>query len=155
MIVLKGVRRLLSTTALLKPQHAFVSDQVYEKSINQVTLLGRVGTDPTVRGSDDNPLISFSLATNSYYKNNDDVKRRTDWHKIVVFRPYLRDNLASYLRKGHRVLVQGKLTHNQYQDSKGATVTSTSVVADDVVFMSSSSSDTRDKPEDEEIRVNE
>lgn len=40
--------------------------------INQVTLLGRVGTEPTVKGSDENPLISFSLATNTLINKNSD-----------------------------------------------------------------------------------
>lgn len=67
-----------------------------------------------------------------------DIRQKTDWHKVAVFRPYLRDNLANYLRKGHRVLVQGKISYSQYQDSKGAQLQSTTIIADDVIFMSSS-----------------
>ena len=40
-------------------------------AINQVTLLGRVGADPSVRGSEEHPVTLFPLATtNSFYKND-------------------------------------------------------------------------------------
>lgn len=36
--------------------------------INQVTLLGRVGIEPQLRGSDATPVVVFTLATNSNYR---------------------------------------------------------------------------------------
>ena len=39
-----------------------------ERSINQVILVGRVGTDPQIRGSESRPITTFSLATNSVWK---------------------------------------------------------------------------------------
>ena len=32
--------------------------------VNSVTLLGRVGVEPQMRGSDAHPVVTFSLATN-------------------------------------------------------------------------------------------
>lgn len=57
-----------------------------------------------------------------------------------MFRPHLRDSLASYLRKGQRVLVQGKISYNQYQDANGIQRQSTTIIADDVIFMGSAGS---------------
>lgn len=37
-------------------------------AINTVTILGRVGADPQKRGSDDHPVVTFSVATHNNYK---------------------------------------------------------------------------------------
>lgn len=41
-------------------------------AINKVTLLGRVGGDPQKRGSEDHPVVVFSLATHQNFTNNND-----------------------------------------------------------------------------------
>lgn len=37
-------------------------------AINEVTLLGRVGADPQLRGNEVNPVVTFSVATHFNYK---------------------------------------------------------------------------------------
>ncbi|KAK8772755.1 mitochondrial single stranded DNA-binding protein [Amblyomma americanum] len=108
-----------------------------EKSINQVTLLGRVGIEPQLRGSDANPVVVFTLATNSNYRyETGEVQQKTQWHRISVFKPYLRNSVHQYTRKGSRVLVQGRLVYGEVTDAKGATHVTSTVVADDVIFLS-------------------
>lgn len=41
-------------------------------AINKVTLLGRVGADPQKRGSEEHPVVVFSLATHQNYINNNE-----------------------------------------------------------------------------------
>ena len=36
--------------------------------LNNVTLLGRVGSDPQLRGSERHPVVSLSMATNFRYR---------------------------------------------------------------------------------------
>lgn len=36
--------------------------------LNHVTLLGRVGGDPQKRGSEDHPVVLFTLATHTNHK---------------------------------------------------------------------------------------
>ncbi|KAG8230508.1 hypothetical protein J437_LFUL010028 [Ladona fulva] len=106
-----------------------------EKTINQVTLLGRVGADPQKRGSQDHPVVIFSLATHTNYKyESGDLMQRTDWHRVCVFKPSLRDTVYQYLTKGQRVYVTGKLTYGEIKDESGTTRTTTAIVADDVIF---------------------
>ncbi|CAL1293592.1 unnamed protein product [Larinioides sclopetarius] len=45
-----------------------------EKSINHVTLLGRVGIDPQLRGTESKPVVVFTLATNTNYKYETEVE---------------------------------------------------------------------------------
>ncbi|XP_043260233.1 single-stranded DNA-binding protein, mitochondrial isoform X2 [Colletes gigas] len=109
-----------------------------EKTINQITLLGRSGNDPQKRGSVDHPVVMFSLATHSNYKySNGDFMQRTEWHKICIFKPNLRDSVSKYLKKGQRVLVVGKVSYGEFKDEDGETKSSTAVIADDIVFFQS------------------
>ena len=58
-------------------------DGAAEKSINQVTLLGRVGMDPQIRGTENSPVTTFSLATStnsSCMNQNYEWNQKTEWH---------------------------------------------------------------------------
>ena len=76
-----------------------------ERSLNQVVLMGRVGTDPQIRGSESRPITSFSLATNSVWKTQNSGpgdsawQSRVDWHNVVVFKPGLRESVYSNVHK--------------------------------------------------------
>ncbi|XP_037707456.1 single-stranded DNA-binding protein, mitochondrial [Drosophila subpulchrella] len=106
-----------------------------EKTVNTVTILGRVGADPQLRGSQEHPVVTFSVATHTNYKyENGDWAQRTDWHRVVVFKPNLRDTVLEYLKKGQRTMVQGKITYGEITDQQGNQKTSTSIIADDVLF---------------------
>ncbi|KAK0182303.1 hypothetical protein PV327_000455 [Microctonus hyperodae] len=106
-----------------------------EKTMNQVCLLGRVGGDPQKRGSEEHPVVVFSLATHTNYKyDGGDYVQRTDWHRICVFKPYLRDTVYTHLKKGQRILVNGRLSYGEIKDENGNAKSTTAVIADDVIF---------------------
>ena len=54
-----------------------------EKGINSVTLMGRVGGEPQIRGTEDKPITTFSLATNLAWQTQDGWTKRTDWHNVA------------------------------------------------------------------------
>nr|CAG4646770.1 EOG090X0O5J [Macrothrix elegans] len=115
------------------------SNSASEKTINSVTLLGRVGSNPVKRGSSDHPLITFSLATNSNYSHpNGTVSQKTEWHRICVFKPNLRDIALQYTAKGQRVLVQGRILYGELKDSEGNSKTTASIIADEIIFFRNS-----------------
>ena len=69
--------------------------------LNQVTLLGRVGVDPQMKGSDKHPVVTFSLATNTNIRmDGESLRQKTEWHRISVFKPFLRDSVHSFVKKG-------------------------------------------------------
>ena len=84
------------------------TDGPSERSINQVTLLGRVGSDPQIRGTEAKPVTSFSLATNAVWKTQnpgpgDSVwSHRVDWHNVVVFKPGMRESTYNNIHKVNR-----------------------------------------------------
>uniref|UniRef100_A0A1B0DM86 Single-stranded DNA-binding protein n=1 Tax=Phlebotomus papatasi TaxID=29031 RepID=A0A1B0DM86_PHLPP len=110
--------------------------QTFEKTVNNVTLLGRVGIEPQMRGSQEHPVVTFSLATHENYRyESGDWSQKTDWHRIVVFKPQLRESVMSYLRRGQRAMVQGKISYGEITDQEGKQRVSTSIIADDVIFI--------------------
>ncbi|XP_031627452.1 single-stranded DNA-binding protein, mitochondrial [Contarinia nasturtii] len=106
-----------------------------EKTINSVTLLGRVGSSPQLRGNEKSQVVTFSIATHTNYKiESGDWAQRTDWHQVAVFKPDLQENVTNYLTKGKRVLLYGRITYGEFRDKDGNLRTSTSIVADDITF---------------------
>lgn len=63
-----------------------------------------------------------------------DFIQRTDWHKICVFKPNLRDAIYNYLKKGQRVMVNGRISYSEFKDENGNLHPSTAIIADEVIF---------------------
>ncbi|CAG2175481.1 unnamed protein product [Oppiella nova] len=112
---------------------------IIEKGINQVILMGRCGTDALKRGTDSRPVIIFSLATHTHFKNQetDELQQKTDWHRISVFRNRLQEKTLNFAKKGSRLLVQGRISYGEITDANGVSHQTTSIIADDVIFLSS------------------
>ena len=115
-----------------------VIQQYAEKSVNSVTLLGRVGVNPQLRGTETHPVVAFSLATNIQYRpggpdSGNDLVKKTEWHNIVVFRPHLRESVHNYVNKGSLVMVEGRIMYGSIEDKQGMLRYTTSIVAEDVI----------------------
>jgi single-strand DNA-binding protein len=108
--------------------------------LNSVTLVGFVGADPEQRQAKGNGLkfTVFSLATQRSWKNLDDEwSSKTEWHRVVVFRPLLAERIVATIKKGAHVLVEGSLVSSTYEQpngkgkkSKTTKITSWSIRAD-------------------------
>ncbi|XP_068163134.1 single-stranded DNA-binding protein, mitochondrial [Antennarius striatus] len=117
---------------------------ILERSINRVQLLGRVGQDPVMRQMEGrNPVTIFSVATNEMWRTGDgevnttgEVSQKTTWHRVSVFKPGLRDVAYQYIKKGSRVLVEGKLDYGEYVDKNQVRRQATTIIADNIVFLS-------------------
>lgn len=60
--------------------------------------------------------------------------QRVEWHRICVFKPALREAVLSYLKKGQRVYVTGKLSYGEVKNDDGTPKYTTAIIADDVIF---------------------
>jgi len=88
--------------------------------INKVILIGRLGTDPEVRYTQDGTQITnFRLATSEYFrdKNNEKVER-TEWHRIVAFGK-VAEFCSSYCAKGRLIYCEGKIQTREWEDKEG------------------------------------
>lgn len=110
-----------------------------ERSLNRIQLIGRVGADPKVGGTQKNKVVTFNIATNEYAgtnTENGEIKQRVDWHRIAIFQPRLLDNAEKYIRQGDRLYIQGRLHHNLIKDKKtGQDRYVASIIADDMIFL--------------------
>lgn len=98
-------------------------------------MLGRVGADPQKRGTNEHPVVVFSLATHSNYRyDTGEFMQKTEWHRVSVFRPNLREMVLNFLKKGQRVHVSGKLTYGEIKSEDGSLKTAASIIADEVIF---------------------
>ena len=90
-------------------------------SINRVTLLGRLGQDPTLRhlAASGQSVASFSIATDDGYKDKEgNRQKRTEWHNIVVFGK-LAETCAKYLGKGRQIYLEGRLRTREFESGNG------------------------------------
>lgn len=107
-------------------------------SVNKVILIGNLGKDPEVRHLENGAVVAnFPIATSETYTDRNTGERRenTDWHDIVVWRG-LAEVVEKYVRKGHKVYVEGKLKKRSWQDKEGNTRYTTEVVADELTILS-------------------
>lgn len=103
--------------------------------VNRVTLLGNLGADPELRHTQGGQaVLNMRMATTeSYVDRNKERKERTDWHNVVLFGPRA-DALSRILRKGSKLLVEGRLQTSKYQDRDGNDRYKTEVIALNVVL---------------------
>ena len=108
------------------------------KSINQVILMGRLTRDPEQRTTTTGKTIaSFGLAVDRGGQDDAaDFFNVTAWEKLGEL-------VIQYLGKGRRVLVQGRLRQDSWDDKEtGKKQSRIEVVATDVTFLDGPSSDT-------------
>lgn len=107
------------------------------RSINQVILLGRLTRDPeqrtTASGKD---VVSFSIAVDRQSQDDQaDFFNITAWDKLG-------DLVMQYLSKGRRVLIQGRLRQDSWEDKDtGKRQSRIEVTASDVTFLDGPSGD--------------
>uniref|UniRef100_A0A0G4FPY3 Single-stranded DNA-binding protein n=1 Tax=Chromera velia CCMP2878 TaxID=1169474 RepID=A0A0G4FPY3_9ALVE len=102
-----------------------------ERSLNKVTLMGRLGQDPDVRVmSSGERMASLNLATSETWKDKStgDVRSKTEWHRVVVFDQALVDIVEKYARKGKKLYVEGSLQTRKWVGQDGTERFSTEVV---------------------------
>lgn len=74
-------------------------------------LVGNLGRDPEMRYTPSGqPVTSFSVATNRQYTNaNGELVKETLWFRVTTWGK-LAETCNQYLRKGSKVLIEGRLT---------------------------------------------
>ena len=117
----------------------------------EVTILGRLGTDPTLRYTPSGVQVcNFSVAVNRRWSDAEgDAHEETTWFKVVTWQG-LADTCAQYLKKGRLVLVNGRIRTRQYQDPDGVTRQAWELVARDVRFADNGTA-SEESVEDEDL----
>ncbi len=128
-------------------------------NLNKVIIVGRLTQDPEKRSLPDSGMsvASFSVATNSYFKNKAGEKQeRTEFHNIVMF-GNLADIASQYLKKGSLALFEGRLQTRTWDDKEGNKRYRTEIIADSLQLgpRNEGSSQQRDSQDESSVKTRE
>ena len=114
------------------------------QSMNKVFLLGNLGSDPELkRFPSGEPFITIRLATSEPFKDDqDNWQTRAEWHNVVMAGPRA-ERLADMLKKGDRIMVEGRVTTRAIDGDDGKKRYFTDIRARDVVLAGSPTRDDR------------
>ena len=105
-------------------------------SLNKITLIGNVGSDPEMRYTPNGKAVtSFRMATNYRYSGPDgERKEETEWFRVSVWGKQA-ESCNQFLSKGRRVYVEGRLRSRNWEGQDGQQRTSLEVSANRVIFL--------------------
>lgn len=106
--------------------------------LNKAIIVGRLTRDPEVRTTTSGiNVTSFGVATNFVWTDQSGTKKeQVEFHNIVAWRK-LGEIVGQYLRKGSRVLVEGRLQTRNWEGQDGSKRNRTEIVADNLIMLDS------------------
>jgi single-strand DNA-binding protein len=103
--------------------------------VNKVALLGNITRDIELRQtSNGTSVCSFSIATNRNYQVNNEWKKETEFHNVVLWGRQAQ-LLSERAHKGTRIYIEGRLTTRSWEDQNGVKKFRTEVVALQVILL--------------------
>ncbi|MDE6311173.1 MAG: single-stranded DNA-binding protein [Muribaculaceae bacterium] len=94
--------------------------------MNKAILMGNVGRDPHMKMVGTTPVAEFSLATSERSQSG---VEKTEWHNIVMWGPAA-EFAEKYIRKGTRLLVEGKIRTRRWEDATAISRNITEIYVD-------------------------
>ena len=111
--------------------------------------MGRLTRDPEVRytnGDEPKAIAKFGIAVDRRFKNSNG-EYEADFFNCTAFGKQA-EFAEKYLKKGTKILIEGRLQNDNYTNRDGQKITATGIVLDNVEFCESKK--TEDKPAEEE-----
>ena len=104
--------------------------------LNKIMLIGNLGKDPEMNYTPSGiALTKFSLAVNRVTKTaTGEKEKETEWFNIVAWRQ-LAETCNTYLHKGDKVFIEGRLTQRKYTDKNGIERWMVEVIANDMEML--------------------
>lgn len=113
--------------------------------MNSVILTGYIGREPEVNMLPSGTRVAtFSIAVNDVYRKGEAKNEKTHWFTVKCFGK-LADRAASYLSKGNKVGIVGKLNYEEWE-AEGGKRSKISIIANTLEFMSPRTVDTEEEP---------
>lgn len=104
-------------------------------SVNKVIIVGHLGADPEVRTmANGKAVTNLRVATRETWseRSSGDRKERTEWHSVRLFSQASVNYAESYLTKGSKVYIEGRLQTRKWQDQSGRDRYTTEIVVNDI-----------------------
>ena len=104
--------------------------------LNKATLIGNLTRDPETRTTPGGATVtSFGLATNLVWTDAAGQRqKRPEFHNIVAWRK-LGEICTQYLRKGHKIYIEGRIQYREWQAQDGTKKNRTEIVADNMIML--------------------
>lgn len=98
--------------------------------MNKIMLIGNLGKDPDMSYTNDGTAVTkFSLAVNRRTRAaTGEWQKETEWFNIVAWRQ-LAETCNTYLRKGNKVFIEGRLQTRKFVGQDGIQRTAVEVIA--------------------------
>lgn len=104
--------------------------------MNKAIIIGNLGADPDLKSLESGTQVcNLSIATESRNKKNGEWINETEWHRVTVFNKTA-ENCHTYLRKGAKVCIIGRIKTDKYTDKEGVEKYTTKIIANEVEFLS-------------------
>jgi len=102
--------------------------------MNKAILSGNVGADPQFKATEKTNICNFRIAVNDKYKKD----APPQWFTVTAFGKSA-DFVNNYVKKGTRVLVEGKIQMEEYTDKENQKRLFVSIISDNIEILSSAS----------------
>ena len=104
--------------------------------MNKLILMGRLTRDPEVRygGANNNAIARFSIAVDRRFKR--EGQPTADFFNCTAFGK-LGEFVEKYLRKGTKIVLDGEIQNDNYQNKEGQMVYGFQVIANNIEFAES------------------
>lgn len=104
--------------------------------MNNITIIGNLTKDLELKylPTNNTPVVNYTLAVNNPFRKDEEGNTTADFINCVTFGKQA-ENLATYMAKGCKVAVNGRLQVRQWQDQEGNNRYSTEVVTNSVEFL--------------------
>jgi len=104
--------------------------------MNKIMLIGNLGKDPEMNYTPSGIAVTkFSLAVNRNTKTATGEKQEeTEWFNIVAWRQ-LAETCNTYLHKGSKVYIEGRLSQRKYTDKNGIDRWMVEVIANEMQML--------------------
>lgn len=108
--------------------------------LNRATIIGRLTNDPESRTTPSGQTVtSFSVATNFRWTDANGQKQdKAEFHNIVAWRK-LAETITTYLKKGSRIYIEGRLQTRSWDDQNGVKKYRTEIIADNMIMLDTKS----------------
>ena len=114
--------------------------------MNKVILIGRTTADPELRYTQSEKAFTrFTLAVNRDYKK-ENGETDADFISIVAW-DQLAETVHKYVKKGHKICVEGRIQTGSYDKEDGSKGYLTDVIMSHLDFLEKKSQDDRPAPE--------
>ena len=104
--------------------------------MNNVSLIGNLTRDPELKylPSNNTPVVNYSIVVTNFFRKDDDGKPTADFINCVTFGKAA-ESLATYMKKGCKLGITGRIQVRRWQDQEGRNRYATEIITNSVDFL--------------------